>query len=402
MNSPRYLIVLLGFLIGLSPLAIDMYLPSLPAITDSLSTSPEAVQTSLTVFLFFFGVPQLFFGPLSDAFGRRFSIFCGLALYLVGSAICALAPNIETLWVARAMQGAGSAAISVTVPALVKDKFEGPDYTRTVGFIMMVMAVAPLAAPILGGIIFNLGGWRSIFYSLVAVSAVCALLFYLSVSESLVHEKRQPLNFSGLIKNYRILFSDRLCLSLSLIVGSMMAGMMAFITGSPFVYIELYGVSPEHYGFLFGINVLGMMALTYLNNHLIKNLTNRKLLFGNLIVVVVASLFLLMLSYWSKPPLVILVIAFAIFIANLGTITANIQVILLSRFPHMAGATSAMLGSIRFGVGSLGGVAVSVFHQPSSAPLTGVIGVCGLLAMTAYFVSRVWQNGIEASTQSRH
>lgn len=389
------LIILLGCLIGLTPLAIDMYLPSMPAIAAELQASPQAVQWTVSIYMLFFALPQLFFGPLSDAMGRRFAIFCGLGLFLAGSVLCALAPSIEILLLARALQGTGSAAISVTVPALVKDRFSGPEYTRTVGFIMMVMAVAPLVAPIAGGVIFAVGGWRSIFWVLLAIAAISTLVFARAVAESLPHERRSALNLRRLSRNYRILFTDRHAVGLGLCVGSMVAGLMAFIAGSPFVFIEVYGVAPEYYGFLFGINVLAMMILTYVNNRLIHLYNNAKLLMGCVCLVVIASFYLAVLTGIQSPPLWMVLLGSVLFIANLGMLTANIQVILLSRFSQIAGATSAMLGSLRFGVGSLGAVAVSAFHAQSSAPLTGVMAACGFAVLLCFLIAGRQPGGIE-------
>lgn len=393
------LIVLLGSLIGLTPLAIDMYLPSMPTIAEELSASPQLVQWTVSIYLIFFAVPQLFFGPLSDAMGRRFAIFCGLAFFLAGSILCAFAPSIELLLVARALQGTGSAAISVTVPALVKDRFHGPQYTRTVGFIMMVMSVAPLVAPILGGFIFTLGGWRSIFYVLIAITLLSAGLFSVAVAESLPGENRNPLNFRRLLRNYRLLFTDRHALGLGLCVGAMVAGLMAFIAGSPFVFIELYGVPPEYYGFLFGMNVFAMMLLTYANNRLIHYYPNHVLLRTAVGLVMVASIYLFVVTNLNNPPLWMVVVGSVLYIGNLGMLTANIQVILLSRFSQIAGATSAMIGSLRFGVGSLGGVAISAFHAHSSAPLTGVMSGCGLaVLLTFLFAGRAPEAAPENSS----
>lgn len=380
----RLLIILLGCLIGLTPLAINMYLPSMPSIAAEFAATPRAVQWTVSIYLLFFAGPQLFFGPLSDAMGRRFAIFCGLGLFLGGSVLCALAPNIEILLLARALQGAGSAAISVTVPALVKDRFSGPEYTRTVGFIMMVMSVSPLIAPIVGGMLFSLGGWRSVFWTLAGLGVIGTLVFARAVAESLPVEKRRPLNFTQLLGNYRILFGDRHALGLGLCVGFMVAGLMAFIAGSPFVFIEVYAVAPEYYGFLFGINVFAMMLLTYANNRLIHYFSNDVLLRACVAMVVIASVYLATISQLESPPLWMLLLGSVFYIGNLGMLTANIQVILLSRFPQIAGATSAMLGSLRFGVGSLGGIAISVFHEQSSAPLVGVMAACGLAVLLSY------------------
>lgn len=383
----RLLIILLGCLIGLTPLAINMYLPSMPSIADEFAASPQAVQWTVSIYLIFFAGPQLFFGPLSDAMGRRFAIFCGLGFFLGGSILCALASNIETLLIARALQGTGSAAISVTVPALVKDRFSGPEYTRTVGFIMMAMSVSPLIAPLAGGAIFSLGGWRSVFWVLAAIGVISAVVFGRAVAESLPREQRRPMNVSKLLASYRILFTDRHALGLGLCVGSMVAGLMAFIAGSPFVFIEVYGVAPEYYGLLSGLNVVAMMLATYSNNRLIHYFANHTLLRACVTMVVLASIYLFVISQLQSPALWLVVLGSALYIGNLGMLTANVQVILLSRFSHMAGSTSAMLGSLRFGVGSLGGIAISIFHEHSSAPLTAVMAACGLAVLLSFLLA---------------
>ncbi|GAB1258423.1 Bcr/CflA family multidrug efflux MFS transporter [Aurantivibrio plasticivorans] len=376
--SNRSLVILLGALIGLSPLAIDMYLPSMPAIADDLTASSESVQNTVSIYLVFFAIPQLFFGPMADAFGRRLVIFSGMLFFLAGCLLAAVAPNIETLLLARALQGTGSAAFSVTVPALVKDKFNGDEYTRAVGFVMMVMSIAPLVAPIVGGFVFIAGGWRSNFYLLAVLAVVCGVFFFRMVEESLPDERRVPLNIEKLLKNYGRLISDRHCLGLCLGIGGMVAGLMAFIAGSPFVLIELYGVPEQYYGFLFGINVLVMMLMTYLNNRLIHLFDNQKLLWGCTALIFVASVYLLAIAQMDRPAVWMIMLGSALFIGNLGMFSANTQVILLSRFAQTSGAAAALMGAFRFGVGSLGGFAIGRFHASSAAPLLMVMGVCGL------------------------
>lgn len=384
---PRHysFIALLGLLVGLAPLAIDMYLPSLPSIARDLATSPSAVQMTVSVYLFFYAVPQLFFGPLSDALGRRPIILFGLALYIGGSLLCALAPNVELLLVARALQATGSAAVSVTVPALVRDRFSGPDFTSTMGFIMMVMSLAPLFAPLMGGVVYTLGGWRSIFGVMVAVALLATLLFQLQIGETLA--QRQPFNFSRSLANYRLLVSDRQCLFLSLSASLTFAGLMAFITASPFVYIDHYGVSPQLYGVLFGINIIGTMSFTWVSNRLVYRFSSYTLLKASVALVVIASVILLFLSMAKQPPLYAIALACALFIANLGILTSNVMGILMMRFSKISGATSAVVGSLRFGVAALAGAAVSMWHSDDSTALTAIMAGCGFLVAVCFLMA---------------
>jgi len=387
MPPKRLFVVLLGFLAGLSPLAIDTYLPSLPAIARDLSAPPATVQLTVSVYLAFFGIPQLFFGPLSDAFGRRRVVLFGLGLYSLGALLCALAPNIGVLLAARALQATGSAATAVTLPALVKDRFSGADYTSTMGFIMMVMAMAPLVAPILGGGILAISGWRGIFFTLVVVALVCALLFRRLIPESLHSQHRVPFNWRQLMTNYGRLLSDRHCVALIFTGGFLFAALMAFITSSPFVYIEIYGVKPEYFGFLFGINVLGMMALTYLNNRLVYRFRNESLLAVSVGTVVTASIGMFILSAMEQPPLAAIIVVCAFFLANLGVTSANVMAILMTRFAAISGATAATVGTLRFGLAAVVGAVVSLLPAESSRPLTLVMGTCGLLVLLSFIVA---------------
>lgn len=384
---PRHysFITLLGLLVGLAPLAIDMYLPSLPAIAQDLATSPSAVQMTVSVYLFFYAVPQLFFGPLSDALGRRPIILFGLALYIIGSLLCALAPNVEILLAARALQATGSAAVSVTIPALVRDRYSGPDFTATMGFIMMIMSLAPMFAPLMGGVVYTFGGWRGIFIVMVAVALLATLLFHVFIAETL--PQRRPFDLGRSLAQYRQLLSDRQCLFLSLSASLTFAGLMTFITASPFVYINHYGVSPQLYGVLFGINIVGTLGLTWLSNRLVYHVSSHSLLKASVGLVVCASIILLFLSFAQQPPLYVIVLACALFIANLGVLTSNVMGILMARFSRISGATSAVVGSLRFGVAAIAGAVVSIWHTADSTALTTVMAACGFLVAICFLVA---------------
>lgn len=384
---PRHhsFIILLGLLVGLAPLAIDMYLPSLPSIARDLATSPSAVQMTVSVYLFFYAVPQLFFGPLSDALGRRPIILFGLLVYIGGALLCAMAPNVEVLLAARALQATGSAAVSVTVPALVRDRFSGPDFTATMGFIMMVMSLAPMFAPLMGGVVYTFGGWRGIFAVMVAVALLATLLFQFLIAETL--PQRQPFKLRESLANYRRLLSDRQCLFLSLSASLTFAGLMTFITASPFVYIDHYGVSPQLYGLLFGINIVGTLGFTWISNHLVYRVSSHSLLKASVSLVVCASIILLFLSLADEPPLYAIVLACALFIANLGVLTSNVMGILMARFSRISGATSAVVGTLRFGVAAVAGAVVSLWHTPDSTGLTTVMAVCGFLVAITFLLA---------------
>ncbi|GGO82366.1 Bcr/CflA family drug resistance efflux transporter [Marinobacterium nitratireducens] len=383
MKTEKAFIPILGLLIGLTPLAIDMYLPSMPAIAAGLGASAEAVQQTLTVFLIAFSLPQLLFGPLSDALGRRPVIMLGLVLFVGGSLLCAMAPGIGWLLAARAVQAAGAAAIAVSVPALVKDRYSNEAFARTMSFIMMVMAVAPLLAPLLGGLVLNFGSWRLVFGTLTLIAVIGLLLFCGSIPETLQRQKRTPLRIRPQLRNYRQLLCDRHAFCHMLSAGFMFAGMMAFVAASPFVYIELYAVPAQYYGLLFGLNVLTLMSLSMLANRFIT-LGSRRILtiaFGLIALVVVL---LLSLSLLSRPPLAALVIASMLFIGTYGVISAHTLSVVMNRFPAISGSVSALGGTLRFGTGSFGGAAVGLLHDDSASAMTLAMAACGILALLSF------------------
>lgn len=387
MAKQRSFILLLGLLIGLSPLAIDMYLPSMPSIARDLATSPAAVQMTISVYLFFYAVPQLFFGPLSDAMGRRPVIFFGLALYTGGALLCTIASNIELLLLARALQATGAAAVTVTVPALVRDRFSGPDFTATMGFIMMVMALAPMLAPLMGGAIYTFGGWRGVFAVMVGIGVLGTVLFQLLIKESLPAHERHRLTLSRSLANYRLLLGDRQCLFLALCASLIFGGLMTFVTASPFVYIEYYGISPQAFGLLFAVNVICTLSLTWLSNRLVYRISSPTLLKMSVGLVIVASVILTLLSFIERPPLYCLVIACALFTANMGVITSNVMGILMARFSNISGSTSAVVGSLRFSVGAGSGAVVSLWHTADSTALTAVMAACGFLLAICFLLA---------------
>src|SRR5690554_1676638 len=374
-------IVLLGLLIGLSPLAVDMYLPGMPAIGADLGASPHAVQQTLSIYLACFAIPQLIFGPISDAYGRRLTIILGLGVFILGGLWCSFARDIQELLMARGLQGIGAASLIVTVPALVRDRTEGSEFARIMGFVMMVMAVAPLVAPIAGGLLLKLSGWRLIFWTLAALAALGLVLFHWRIGETLAPERRVPLRPASLVRNYASLFRQRQSLCFMLCAALVFAGMMTFLAASPFVYIELYGISEQHYGFVFALNILAMTGFTAISSRFVLKTGSHRMLGIGMVVVLLASIFLLVQTPQAKPPVALLIAAIVLFVSTNGVVNANAQALVMSRFGHISGSASAMVGSFRFGAGALSSVVVGALYDGTVFPLLVVMAGCGLLAV---------------------
>lgn len=378
------LLLVLGLLSALTPFAIDMYLPSIPAIARDLDASVELAQLSVTVYLAVFAAAQLALGPLSDIHGRRTVIGLGLAVFMLADVGCALAPSMDLMLLARAVQAVGGAAVAVTIPALVRDLFERDDYARVMGLVMLVMGLAPLLAPSVGGLIILYASWRWVFVGLLLISLAASLLFFRIVPETLLSERRHALDVRGILGNYGRLLRHRAASGYLLTGAASFGGMMIFIVASPYVYIELHGVPPAQFGPLFGVNILAAMLLAFTNSRLVPRFGAERLLRFGLAVQGLAALLFLALAFLPQPGLVLIALAAGLYIGMAGLVLGNAMAGFMAFFPSMAGTASAFNGAVRFGLGALAGSAVSLLHDGSALPLLVGMGVCGLLAVSLY------------------
>ncbi len=380
------LLVTLGLLSGLTPFAIDMYLPSLPAIARDLGSTIELAQLTVTVYLGVFALAQLFVGPLSDMFGRRVTIGGGLALFCLGALGCALADHMGTLLAARVVQALGGAAIAVTVPALVRDLFERDYYARVIGLVMLTMSLAPLLAPSIGGLIVTHASWHWVFIALFGIATLASALFFWLIPESLPPARRHPAEVGRVLRNYFKLLRHRVGMGYLLTGACSFGGMMTFIVSSPYVYIVLYGVPTAWFGVLFGVNVAAAMVATSFNTYLVTRLGMERLLRLGLWVQVGAALGLFGLAFMGQPPLWGIVLAALLYLGMAGVVLGNAMAGYMGYFAPMAGTASAFSGAARFGAGAVVGSLVSLAHDGTARPLLLGMAVCGLLAGASYWL----------------
>lgn len=374
----------LGLLSGLTPFAIDMYLPSIPTIAQDLGASIETVQLTLTIYLAVFALAQLLLGPLSDVLGRRQTILGGLLLFVVASFVCAAAPTLAWLMLGRCLQALGGAAVAVTIPALVRDVYQQDEYARTMSILMLVMALAPLVAPLLGGVIVSQASWHWVFIALAGIGLIGLALFMGVIQETLHVDQRHRFQFGVIARNYLLLFTHPAGLGYLLTSGLSFAGMMVFIVTSPFVYIELYGTSPNQYGILFGINVLILITLGALNARVVRRIGADQLLRIGLGLQLLVSALMLGVSLTQQPPLWLLVTVTASFIGLNGLIVGNAMAGYMTLFPKLAGTASAFAGTLRFGLGAIAGTLASLLHNDTFVPMVAVMAGCGFLAAALY------------------
>lgn len=389
-------IMILGALSAFGPLAIDFYLPAFPAMALALGTDEKHIQLTLAAYFLGLSIGQLAYGPVADRFGRRIPLLVGIALFTLASLACAFAPSLEWLIGARFVQALGGCAGMVISRAVVSDKCDAVGSAKVFSQLMLVMGLAPILAPMLGGLMVNLYGWQSIFIMLTLFSALSALAVALGLPESLpANQPRQPL--SGALRQYGRLLSDKIFLGHALTGGIAIAGMFAYIAGSPFVFITLYGVPAEHFGWLFGSNAAGFILVAQINARLLSRRGPAFLLARTVWIYLAAGLTLLGVSALHTTELWPLLVPLFICIASLGCIIPNASACAMSGQGARAGSASAMLGCLQFSVAAGAASLVGILHDGSAMPMAMVISLCGILVVTVAMVTRRLQNARAAA-----
>jgi DHA1 family bicyclomycin/chloramphenicol resistance-like MFS transporter len=355
------LAALLASLAMLGPFSIDMYLPAFPAITREFDASPLAVQQTLSVYLFAYAFMMLWNGALSDAFGRRPIVLIGLGVYAVGTLACAIAGNIQSLWLSRALQGLSAGTGLVIGRAVIRDRFHGPEAQRLMSQITLVFGIAPALAPIIGGALLNTLGWRWIFWALLAWVAATITWTARHLPETLPRAARQPLHPRVLWRNYRAVLTHRDFLLLSLIPALNFAAFFIYVAVAPWFLIDQLGISTWGFAALFLPLIAGVLIGATMSGRLAGRLPPRatvslgfRFMLGAAAANAVTCALLPPNPWWNIAPLFVFTIGSSI-------VMPSITLLLLDLFPTMRGMASSLQGFIQF--------ALAGFNSGSIAPL---------------------------------
>lgn len=378
------LIVVLGTLTAFGPLSIDMYLPGLPTIARDLGADPSLIQLTLTLFFVGLAAGQTLYGPLSDRFGRRPPLLIGCTIYTLASAACAMAPTAELLIIARLAQALGGSAGMVIARSVVRDRFDAHESARVFSLLMLVMGLAPITAPLIGGQVLAYLGWRTIFWILAGFGLLCLLMVARALPESLPAERRSTAGLGAALAIYRRLLADRPFIGYALASGLISAAMFAYIAGSPFVVIELYGVSPQQFGWIFGANALGLIAASQVNRRLLDSFTGPAIVRATLIVSGCAALLLVLAAATGFGGLPGLLAPLFVCIAAGGLVGPNTTAAALAPHGRAAGSASALLGAISFLIGTGTTALVAALHNGTAMPMAAVMAACSLGSLTVY------------------
>ena len=382
--STARLTLILGSLTAFGPLSIDMYLPGLPTIAREFRTDTAAVQLTLSLFFIGLAVGQALYGPIADRLGRKRPLLFGCAFYMLASLACALAPSIESLIALRFAQAIGGCAGMVIARSIVRDLFDERSSARMYSFLMLVMGLAPITAPLIGGQLLVAFGWRAIFWLLSGFGLLCVLMVAFGLPESLPPERRVRAGLWQALDVYWRLLLDRRFVGSALTGGFVSAGMFAYISGSPFVFIELYGVAPERYGWIFGANALGLVLASQLNRWLLERVRGETILAVTLAATAAAGLLLALVAVTGFGGLAGLLAPLFVFVASLGLVGPNTAAAAMAPYGRVAGSASALMGVLQFVVGAGAGALVGALHDGTAVPMAGVIAACGVAALTVF------------------
>lgn len=380
------IILLIAFLSAVGPFAIDTYLPSIPAIAKDFDVTSAVVGYSVGSFFFGLALGQLIAGPLSDRYGRKPVLFIGFALFLLATVACALAPSIEFLITARALQGAAASASPAAGRAIVRDLWSGNEAARAMAYVSMVMNIAPLLAPSIGGVILMYSDWRTIFWALVVFALMALFFISFLLPETNGPEQRQEVPLLDYFRAYGKVLRNPKTWGYLLSGGFSTATMFAYIAGSPVVYIEVFGVEPKYFGLLFGLNVVGLFICNWLNSIYVMRYGYHALLFIGAVMTTLGATALLMTSYLQVNSVLTIAVALFFTIAPISFVSSNCNVGVLNLFPRNAGAVNAVFGLAQFGLGAATTVLIGLLFTGTELAMAQVIW----LAAISSFAATIW------------
>ncbi|HEX7053522.1 MAG TPA: Bcr/CflA family multidrug efflux MFS transporter [Burkholderiales bacterium] len=377
------LTVVLGVVMALGPLAIDMYLPALPALQGEFATSAARVQQTLSAYLLGLAVGQLAFGPLADRYGRKAPLLGGLALFAAASAGCALAGAIEAFVLLRFVQALGGASGMVVIRAVIRDRFDEIQSARVLSLMMLVMGAAPILAPLGGGWLLVNGSWHWIFAFLAGFALLCIALVALLLEESHpVHRRSRSVGRA--IAASLPLFADLRFLGPVIVFIGAFGCFFAYLAAAPFVFIEVFGVPAERFGVYFGANAFGFLAIAQVNRRAVTRYGTRPTLGFGLAVLSLSALALLACSVSGTFGFAGVFVPLFFMVAAIGFIASNASAIAMAPFGERAGGASSLLGAAQSGFGVLASAAVGWVGGRGAVPMAIIIAACAATALASY------------------
>lgn len=376
----RYSLIL-GLVAAVGPFAIDMYLPAMPNIQSDLATTMQAVQWTIVAYFLAFGVAQLIYGPWADQAGRKPPMYAGLALFMIGTVICAVAPTVEMLIFGRFIQGIGGAANMVVLRAMIRDLATGADATRMMSTIMIVIAISPLLAPLSGSALMAFGSWRLVFWALLLAASLSFFMIYFMVDETLPPENRQRFDLITMRKGLGVLFTDRGFLAMTFLAGFAFASFFVFIASASFVYTGQFGLSPTQFSFAFAVNAFGFFAASQFAATISRRVGAKRMIVRATTGFALATFGLFALALLGFANLYVTIAG--LFLANmfLGVVLPTAQVLALEEQGEHAGLAASLGGTMQMVAAGVLVAATGPLMDGTVVPMLGAIALCGVIAL---------------------
>jgi DHA1 family bicyclomycin/chloramphenicol resistance-like MFS transporter len=380
-----WIVFVLGALSAFGPLSIDMYLPSLPTLANNLHTTTSLAQLSLTACLLGLAIGQIVAGPLSDVRGRRGPLVVSLVLYAAASLLCVFAPNIGVLIGLRFIQGLTGSAGIVLSRAIARDLYSGRELTRFFSLLMLVNGVAPIAAPVLGGVLLNFVSWRGVFMVLCVVGVAMLIAVVLGLPETLPVSRRSSGGLKQTLGTLGHLFADRRFMGYAFSQALILGAMFAYIAGSPFVLQDIFGFSPQTYSMIFAVNGLGIVLFSQVTGRLVGRFSEQQLLSAGLVMAAVAGISLLVVAFTGGKLFAVVIPLFFV-VSCVGIVSTTATSLAMQSQQRSAGSASAMLGLLPLLLGSIASPLVGLGSGTTPVPMAVVIAIAEVGALLSFLV----------------
>jgi MFS transporter, DHA1 family, multidrug resistance protein len=383
-STPRIPVwlLLVASMSAVGPVSIDMYLPGFPAIVREFNE--RGVEGTMAAYLVGLALGQLFYGPISDRFGRKPPLYVGFALYALGSLGCALSVSMSMLVTMRIVQALGGCAGLVIARAIVRDRCEPHEAARVFSTLMMIVALGPVLAPAVGGFIVTLFGWRGTFIFQVVFAILVMIAMHYVLQETVDRTTARSLRFIDVLRTYGRLLRDRAFVGYTMISGFSMAALFCYVTGAPTVMTAHYGLSAEQFGLLIGLNGFAFMTASRLNVIALRKRGPREVLARFVYTPMIVVLLLLALTMTIDPPLWAFVALQLTFFVSVGRVNPNVAALALAPYGRDAGSASAIMGALQSAAGVLGGLAVGLFNDGTVARLATIMAAGAFLGLLSY------------------
>ncbi|KGD71986.1 MFS transporter [Tatumella morbirosei] len=377
-------VIILSALMAVTSLSTDIYLPAMPQMNSDLRGNSEL---TISGFLAGFCIAQLIWGPLSDRYGRRSPLFIGIVLFIVGSAGCALSSDMTQIVFWRVFQALGACTGPMLARAMIRDLFSRSRAAQMLSTLMIIMAIAPIAGPLIGGQMIRFTSWHSIFWLLVAIGAVLLLALNF-LPETLPAERRVNVSLAGAFRHYLRLLRDAAYLRFTLCLTFYYVAAYAFITGSPWVYIRYFGVAPQFYGWLFAVNIVGLMAVSMLNRRLVHHYPLENLLKIAVAVALLAALTLGVATALNIGGITLIIVPVFIFFSMNGIIAATSTACALDQVPEIAGSAAALMGALQYGSGIISSLLLALFSDGTPWTMGWIIALFACASAVMAYTAR--------------